>query len=105
MKQLLAEVQATVFMEYSRAVDKFGPVNNSQHESYAIILEEFQEAQAEEKYFEIAFKMFWNAVKANTETKCQLEQMRRLSEKAAAEWIQVAAMCYKATQNRMESGS
>lgn len=96
MKELLTEVQASVFMEYERAKDKFGPANNSPHESYAIILEEFEEAQNEAHVFEINLRSFWDGVKANTMTKCQLQRMRTIAEKAAAEWIQAAAMCYKA---------
>jgi len=96
MKKLLTEVQACVFMEYQRAAEKFGPANNSLHESYAVILEEFEEAQTEERGFEWNLRSFWNGVMANTATNGQLQQMRSIAEKAA-EWIQVAAMCYKAT--------
>lgn len=98
MKDLLCGVQASVMMEYGRAKEKFGPANNSNHESYAVILEEFEEAQREARMFEINLRSFWNGVMANTMTKCQLDQMRDIAEKAAAEWIQVAAMCYKATK-------
>jgi hypothetical protein len=97
MKELLNEVQASVFMEYGRASEKFGKANNSPHESYAVILEEFEEAKNEVNMFEYNLRSFWNAIKAYTATKCQLQQMRAIAEKAAAEWIQVAAMCYKAT--------
>lgn len=83
-------------MEYERAADKFGNQNNSPHESYAVILEEYEEALAEAQSFEKNLRGFWNGVKANTSTNCQLQQMQRIAEKAAAEWIQVAAMCYKA---------
>lgn len=97
MKELLLEVQAAVSMEYGRAKEKFGPANNSQHESYSVILEEFQEAQSEARMFEWNLRGYWNGIKANTMTTCQLQQMRSIAEKAAAEWIQAAAMCYKAT--------
>lgn len=97
MKDLLIEVQTSEFLEYNRSVKKFGAANNSDHESYAIILEEYEEAHHETNMFEWNMRSFWNAVKANTVTNCQLQQMQKIAEKAAAEWIQVAAMCYKAT--------
>lgn len=100
MKELLNEVQASVFTEYGRAADKFGPANNGPHESYAVILEAYDEALSEGRSFEWCLRSFWGAVKANTATNCQLQQMRSIAEKAAAEWIQVAAMCYKATRSR-----
>lgn len=96
MKELLAEVKASVLTEYNRAAEKFGTANNSPHESYAVILEEYEEAQSEADSFEWRMRSFWNGVKANNANECQLQQMQRIAEKAAAEWIQVAAMCYKA---------
>ena len=78
MKELLNEVQAAVFMEYERAAKKFGPANNSPHESYAVILEEFEEAQSEANSFEWCMRSFWNGVRANTATNCQLQQMQRI---------------------------
>lgn len=96
MKELLDEIQISVLREYNRAAEKFGKANNSPHESYAVILEEFEEAQNEAHMFEWNQRDWWNAIKANTATKCQLQQMQGIAEKAAAEWIQVAAMCYKA---------
>jgi len=105
MKELLSEVQASEFMEYGRAKAKFGAANNSPHESYAVILEEYEEAQGKANMFEIYMRIYWNAVRANTMTTCQLQQMQRIAEKAAAEWIQVAAMCYKATVKKNDEAA
>ena len=98
MKDLLHEVQASVMTEYGRARKKFGPANNSNHESYAVILEEYEEANSETVAFERCLRDYWSGIKANTATKNQPDQMRKIAENAAAEWIQVAAMCYKATK-------
>lgn len=103
MKELINEVQNLVDKEYSRAAEKFGVANNSNHESYAIILEEYEEAQNEGHMFEYNLRAFWDGVRANTPSKCQLQQMQRIAEKAAAEWIQVAAMCYKAQLKKAPS--
>ncbi len=98
MKEVLCEVQASVFMEYERAKKKFGPANNSPHESYAVILEELEEAKSESTSFDCCLRLYWGDVRADRPAKCNLQQMQRIAEKAAAEWIQVAAMCYKATK-------
>lgn len=99
MKELLNEVQAAVSSEYERASDKFGKVNNSPHESYAVILEEFEEAIFEGECFKNRFQSFWAHIKENDPEATQkvLPLLKEFAEHAAAEWIQVAAMCYKAT--------
>ncbi|SHI24403.1 hypothetical protein SAMN02745823_03831 [Sporobacter termitidis DSM 10068] len=105
MKDLLLEVQASIFMEYERAKEKFGPTNNSPHESYAVILEEFEEAAADAADFQIKLDRFWSQVKRNISVDVRnsmLREMRECAEHAAAEWIQVAAMCYKATVKKEE---
>jgi len=105
VKELLTEVQGSVWREYQRAAIKFGPANNGPHESYAVILEELEEAQSDGRAFEYNMREFWNAVKANNTTKCQLQQMQTLAEHAAAEWVQVAAMCYKAQQKKADKSN
>jgi len=98
MKDLAAEVRASVLMEYGRAKARFGAVNNSNHESYAVILEEFEEAVEAGETFKSVFDNFWALVKRNepTEIVDKLSLMRCFAERAASEWVQVAAMCYKA---------
>jgi hypothetical protein len=104
MKELLNEVKVSVEKEYNRAAEKFGAANNIKHESYAVILEEFEEAQHESQMFDYNLRTFWGGVRANTATNCQLQQMQSIAEKAAAEWIQVAAMCKKATIKKAVEG-
>lgn len=98
MKDLLCEVQTSAALEYSRSVKKFGEANNSPHESYAVILEEFEESETERQYFKNMIEGYWEKVKRNMETENMLGEMMLIAERAAAEWIQVAAMCFKATK-------
>ena len=103
VKDLIIEVQTAENMEYKRAAEKFGAANNSNHESYAIILEEFDEALAECEDVKLQLEGLWEAIKANKpqETINRIAQLVRVrAERAAAEFIQVAAMCYKATVPR-----
>lgn len=100
MKELLEQVQKLTTAEYRRAAQKFGRANNSPHESYAVILEEYEEAIEEGKLFGWHMRCYWDAIKTNKKTKARLKHLQSIAEKAAAEWVQVAAMCYKAQQNK-----
>ena len=97
VENLLAEVQTIVCNEYQHATEKFGLAHSSQHESFAVILEEMDEAIEQTELFRGEFKYFWEDVKRNKcdEASDRLLTMRMFAEQAAAEWIQVAAMCKK----------
>ena len=106
MDELLIQVQAAVLGEYSRAAEKFGKANNSPHESFAIIFEELQEAQEQAEAFGKLFDKYWQAVRKNLPVQEQdmiLLHLRAMAENAVAEWVQVAAMCYKATKAKEEN--
>ena len=97
---LAESIKSLVMDEYSATIAKFGAANNSHHESYAIILEELEEAKGSTKLFEHSLDWFWDSVKQNTVTNRRLEEMQLIAEQTAAEWIQVAAMCYKAQKSK-----
>jgi len=98
VENLLVEVQEAVSKEYQRASENFGAAHNSQHESFAVILEEIDEASDHTEMFQQQLKCFWVEIKQNklSETRERLPIMQMLAEQAAAEWIQVATMCKKA---------
>jgi len=96
VKNLLLDVHKLAEQEYDRAADKFGPTNNSPHESYSVILEEFEEAQEDSERFNECLALFWKCIKSNVYKNPMLSTMQEIAEHAAAEWVQVAAMCYKA---------
>ncbi|MDP4236096.1 MAG: hypothetical protein Q8919_06590 [Bacteroidota bacterium] len=85
MKELLLAVQASVFMEFERAAKKFGKANNSLHESYAVILEEVEEAEFEAGVFKDQLEYFWKEVKGNNPgALLRLKTKRDFAEQAAA---------------------
>ena len=100
MTKLIEEVKELVDREYGRSGAQFGLTNNSDHESYALILEEFQEAQTEVDTVDDRLSVFWGLVKENVgpETKFNvLKSMERAAILAACELIQVSAMAKKAS--------
>ena len=99
MEKLVSEVNNLVEAEYGRAAAKFGCTNNSDHESYAVLLEEMQEADVEVADARVQLEKFWLLVKANDSDMSKysrLLEMERRSVLAACELIQVAAMAKKA---------
>lgn len=108
VKQLMKEVQGVIEAEYGRAGAKFGLANNSDHESYAVLLEEFQEAQEDMTVLSRRMDDFWLMVKNNEsddEKFLLLKQMEIISEEFAAEAIQVAAMVKKAAITVVDRGA
>ena len=100
MTKLIEEVKELIEKEYGRAGAKFGLTNHSDHESYAILLEELEEAKNEMYSLEKYMKEFWEQVKGDFApygkfTCCQ--DMERRALLCACEMIQVAAMAKKAS--------
>ena len=99
MDKLMSEVEESVEKEYGRAAAKFGCTNNSDHESYAILLEEMEEAETEVHLVRTQLEGFWALTKANDDDLSKysrLLEMGRRAKLAACELIQVAAMAKKA---------
>lgn len=99
MEKLMIDVQELVKEEYYRASVKFGVTNNSDHESYAILLEELEEAEVEVTDVQNQLAKFWELTKANDDDLSKysrLLELERRAELAACELIQVAAMAQKA---------
>lgn len=108
MQKLIEDVGGLVEQEYGRAGAKFGLTNHSDHESYAVILEELQEANTECGYCNSALDQFWKLTKDNCSTvdkMNKLKLLRRNAILAACEFIQVAAMAQKATITICDQGA
>jgi len=67
---LTGRVKDLVTDEYREASEKFGPTNNSPHESYAVILEEYQEAKEESRHFKYYLNSYWGSVKRLFASNC-----------------------------------
>lgn len=104
MTKLIEEVRQCIEREYERASSEHGPLNNSDHESYAVLLEEVDEASQEVGSVESSMYALWESVKRGTSTDMcvHLVQIQQSALLAACEYIQVAAMAHKARMTTIE---
>ena len=101
MEELIKSVVCAECEEYGRASAKFGAVHNSDHESYAVLREEADEAVDAVEDVDNLTDVFFEMVKNNEEDKVKLDTLnviKHRAEEAAAEAIQVAAMARKAIE-------
>lgn len=98
MNELIESVAKLAEEEYQRASAKFGPKNNSPHESYAVLLEETEEAQEQVSVIQSRMEAFWLTVKgdATDAMGVYLNSIKMAAILGACELIQVAAMADKA---------
>lgn len=97
------KVEALVRMEYEADCKDHGPLA-SLHEGYAVLKEEVEEAREELK--EIKFKLygFWRYVREDSPAYAQetAKKMEKNAILAACEAIQVAAVCKRIMDLKME---
>lgn len=101
MEELIKSVVCAECEEYGRASVKFGALNNSDHESYAVLREEVDEAADVMEDVDALTNVFFEMVKNNEEDKVKLDILnviKQRAEEAAAESIQADAMARKAIE-------
>lgn len=99
MEELIKQVINSECEEYGRASVKFGAVNHSDHESYAVLREEVDEAADCMEDVDGLTDVFFAMVKNNEENPRKLDILKTIqhrAEEGAAELIQAAAMARKA---------
>ncbi len=98
MYQLIQEVTGLVDEEFHRAAAVHGAAAHSPHEGYALIKEEYEEAQEQMAALNQQIDHYWAEVRADeTEYHPQyLDAIKRAAILGACELIQVAAMADKA---------
>ena len=94
MNAVEGKVQELVEIELAAANEKHPPFA-SQHDGYAVIREEIEEAIAPINALEEHFGYAWDAIKHDVSAKERVEMCKRFAVWAACELIQVAAMCEK----------
>lgn len=90
----LSKIQALAYEELKEANEK-NPLFHSDHEAYAVILEELEETEENVKAMGYCIQAMWDYVKKDKKPRKSVEKLKNFALKTAAEAIQVAAMCDK----------
>ena len=88
-------IEQLVALELESAEAKF-PKHNSAHESYAILLEEFEETSDELMHIQMAVSQLWDTIRkdgAKNHVELFLKRAKDDSIKLIEEAIQLSAMC------------
>lgn len=101
MIELIAAVDKLVAEELKRANENF-PLFHSDHEGYAVIQEEIDEAMSANREAMKHKESAWDWIKANVQTNAceEIKAMREVLGHGIAEMIQIAAMCEKFIQSQ-----
>ena len=94
MNAVETHIRNLVEIELAAANERF-PQFRSQHEGYAVILEEFDEAKEQLEAAELFLDHMWDNVRHDSPARLSAESLMMFSINAACEAIQVAAMCRK----------
>ncbi len=86
--------QDAVFAEMSEAC-KTNPPFNSLHEGWAVMKEEFEEAQDELEKVNLYMGVLWKEIKADTASPTEILEIRHRAINAMMESAQLAAMATK----------
>lgn len=86
-------IDQAVLHEFRNIVKKYGPTYNSEHEGYAVLLEEVEEACEAAEFMQDALKRLWTSIRQNEFSNIELSQVYNFAKGLADEAVQVAAVC------------
>ena len=86
-------IEQAVLHELRNIVKKYGPTYNSEHEGYAVLLEEVEEACEAAEFMQDALKRLWTSIRQNEFSNFELSQVYNFAKGLANEAVQVAAVC------------
>ena len=87
-------IQNAIEAETVNAKANWGPGYNSEHEAYAVLKEEVEEAADDIMFIQEDLEFLWNAVKGNSDKSYQasLKHIKQLAVALATEAVQIAAV-------------
>lgn len=86
-------IEQAICHELRNIVKKYGPTYASEHEGYAVLLEEVEEACEVANYMQDALKKLWTSIRQNEFSNFELSQIYNYAIGLAEEAVQVAAVC------------
>lgn len=86
-------IEQAICHELRNIVKKYGPTYASEHEGYAVLLEEVEEACEAANYMQDALKKLWTSIRQNEFSNFELSQIYNFAIGLAEEAVQVAAVC------------
>ena len=86
-------IEQAVCHELRNIVKKHGPTYSSEHEGYAVLLEEVEEACEAAEFMQDALKRLWTSIRQNEFSNFELSQIYNYAIGLAEEAVQVAAVC------------
>ena len=88
-------ISQAVENEYKKMCSNYGDKYHTEHEGYAVLKEEIEEAEEEVKIINDFFSRLWINIKKNEHFVCELKGIKGRAELLAHEAFQVSAVCQK----------
>lgn len=86
-------IEKAICHELRNIVKKHGPTYASEHEGFAVLMEECQEAAESDKDMQEHLENLWKSIRQNQISKFELSQIYNYAIGLAEEAVQVAAVC------------
>lgn len=93
VEEATKSIEQAICHELRNIVKKYGPTYASEHEGYAVLLEEVEEACEAANYMQDALKRLWTSIRQNEFSNFELSQIYNYAIGLAEEAVQVAAVC------------
>lgn len=91
-KKAAESVEQAVCYELQNIVKKYGATYHSEHEAYAVLLEEKEETQDALESLELTMGIIWNNIKANNSSLTYIYEAKERAIAIAEEAVQCAAV-------------
>lgn len=86
-------IEQAICHELRNIVKKYGPTYASEHEGYAVLMEECQEAAESDKDMQEHLEKLWTSIRQNEFSNFELSLIYNFAIGLAEEAVQVAAVC------------
>ncbi len=86
-------IEQAICHELRNIVKKYGPTYASEHEGFAVLMEECQEAAESDKDMQEHLEKLWTSIRQNEFSNFELSLIYNFAIGLAEEAVQVAAVC------------